>query len=162
MGHWDENPHYPVADWRRDVVNDNTRLGYHDWVAGQAERDDDGPTAVAAEVAATELHNATFNGYETILLTQTSTVVRRLRYSRQRAIAVLILAGDDPEALRHLTDRELGERITLVAKADTDGDNPNGLYDTLYRDAGDPEEEIDSDDWELTEVYGEQRTQVTL
>lgn len=33
MSHWDEDPQHPVSDWREQVVNDDTRLGYQDWVA---------------------------------------------------------------------------------------------------------------------------------
>lgn len=30
--HWQEHPDYPLADWKQAVVNDETRLGYHEWV----------------------------------------------------------------------------------------------------------------------------------
>lgn len=30
--HWDEVPGHPVKDWRMEVANDNTRLGYLAWV----------------------------------------------------------------------------------------------------------------------------------
>jgi hypothetical protein len=33
-GHWGEHPHYPVADWQAEVLNDETRLGYWYWVEG--------------------------------------------------------------------------------------------------------------------------------
>ena len=32
MSIWDEDPDYPVADWKYEVANDDTRLGYADWV----------------------------------------------------------------------------------------------------------------------------------
>lgn len=35
--HWDEVPGHPVEDWRREVANDDTRLGYLQWVDAQAE-----------------------------------------------------------------------------------------------------------------------------
>lgn len=89
-----------------------------------------------------------------MVLTQTSTVVRRLRYTRADAIAVLVGAGENPDALALLTNRDLGNLIAAVSKADTDGDR-NDLYAVLYEAAGDPEETIGEDDWELTDVYGE-------
>lgn len=39
--HWDEDPNFPVADWRYEVGNDNTRLGYRDWVASQRDQEED-------------------------------------------------------------------------------------------------------------------------
>lgn len=35
--HWDENPDYPVDDWKTEVANDDTRLGYLDWVEARSE-----------------------------------------------------------------------------------------------------------------------------
>ena len=29
---WDENPLFPVSDWQQEVANNDTRLGYADWV----------------------------------------------------------------------------------------------------------------------------------
>lgn len=37
--HWEENPDYPVADWRLEVQNDDTRLGYLEWVEHRKESD---------------------------------------------------------------------------------------------------------------------------
>lgn len=34
---WAEVPDYPVADWQYEVGNDDTRLGYLDWVAHKQE-----------------------------------------------------------------------------------------------------------------------------
>jgi hypothetical protein len=34
---WAENPNYPIRDWRYEVANDDTRLGYLAWVAHQEE-----------------------------------------------------------------------------------------------------------------------------
>ena len=31
-GHWGEHPNYPVDDWRYEVDNRDTRLGYWEWV----------------------------------------------------------------------------------------------------------------------------------
>lgn len=30
--HWDEDPDYPVADWKYEVANDDTRQSYREWV----------------------------------------------------------------------------------------------------------------------------------
>jgi len=35
--HWDEDPCWPVEDWKYEVANDDTRLGYHAWVAVERE-----------------------------------------------------------------------------------------------------------------------------
>ena len=35
--HWSENPDYPVEDWQYEVANNETRLGYHEWVENQQE-----------------------------------------------------------------------------------------------------------------------------
>ncbi len=31
-GHWKQHPGYPVEDWKLEVENDDTRLGYWEWV----------------------------------------------------------------------------------------------------------------------------------
>jgi hypothetical protein len=36
-GHWGEHPDYPLRDWRHEVGDDNTRLGYWEWVASCIE-----------------------------------------------------------------------------------------------------------------------------
>ncbi|WP_165618480.1 hypothetical protein [Mycobacteroides chelonae] len=36
-GVWGEHPKYPVADWRYQVANDDTRSGYWEWVATELE-----------------------------------------------------------------------------------------------------------------------------
>ena len=35
--HWDNDEEYPVEDWAREVSEDNTRLGYIEWVEHQRE-----------------------------------------------------------------------------------------------------------------------------
>jgi hypothetical protein len=32
FGYWNEYPDYPAADWRHEISEDNTRLGYWAWV----------------------------------------------------------------------------------------------------------------------------------
>lgn len=34
---WDTHPEYPVCDWRHEVSEDSTRLGYVEWVNAQLE-----------------------------------------------------------------------------------------------------------------------------
>ena len=34
---WDEDPTHSIADWKYQVDNDDTRLGYWDWVEAQHE-----------------------------------------------------------------------------------------------------------------------------
>ena len=36
-GMWGESPNYPVADWKYEVANDGTRLGYWTWVAAKVQ-----------------------------------------------------------------------------------------------------------------------------
>lgn len=31
------HPHYPLADWKYEVANNDTKLGYWEWVANQIE-----------------------------------------------------------------------------------------------------------------------------
>lgn len=40
---WGEDPEYPQADWGREASENNTRLGYWDWVASQREMDENDP-----------------------------------------------------------------------------------------------------------------------
>jgi hypothetical protein len=35
--HWDDNHVYPVDDWKAEVADDDTRLGYRDWVEARSE-----------------------------------------------------------------------------------------------------------------------------
>jgi hypothetical protein len=39
-GVWGEHPNYPVADWKHEIANDDTRLGYWDWVEHRLEEAD--------------------------------------------------------------------------------------------------------------------------
>jgi hypothetical protein len=39
MNHWEEDPDFPLVDWRHEVADDNTRLGYRDWVHHQRVAD---------------------------------------------------------------------------------------------------------------------------
>jgi len=34
---WAEDPDWPVSDWKYDVQNDDTRLGYWEWVEHNKE-----------------------------------------------------------------------------------------------------------------------------
>lgn len=40
---WAETPGFPLSDWKYEVANDDTRLGYHEWVTSKraSQRDDD-------------------------------------------------------------------------------------------------------------------------
>lgn len=42
-GPWGEHPAHPVDDWKTEVANDDTRLGYWAWVSS---RDDDAQNQV--------------------------------------------------------------------------------------------------------------------
>lgn len=46
--HWDNDPEHPVEDWRYEVANDDTRLGYQEWIAHRkADAGEDKPAACA-------------------------------------------------------------------------------------------------------------------
>ena len=36
-GTWGEHPSWPVSDWRNEVADDDTRLGYWGWVSARLE-----------------------------------------------------------------------------------------------------------------------------
>lgn len=35
--YWDSHPDFPVSDWRHEVADNNTRMGYWDWVRSEME-----------------------------------------------------------------------------------------------------------------------------
>lgn len=35
--HWKNDPAHPVADWKAEVANNDTRLGYSDWIRARSE-----------------------------------------------------------------------------------------------------------------------------
>lgn len=37
---WANDPDYPIEDWRDEVSNDDTRLGYWVWVASKKEQEE--------------------------------------------------------------------------------------------------------------------------
>lgn len=37
-GHWGEHPSFPPSDWAHEALNDETRLGYWDWVQQKFSR----------------------------------------------------------------------------------------------------------------------------
>ncbi len=39
---WGEDAKYPVSDWQLEVANNNTRLGYWDWVNKKKVENKDG------------------------------------------------------------------------------------------------------------------------
>lgn len=41
--YWMDDPEYPSADWKYEVANDDTRLGYWEWVASRREQDAESP-----------------------------------------------------------------------------------------------------------------------
>lgn len=46
FGHWREHARYPLADWRGEVADNGTRLGYWEWVAALLADDDEPDDAV--------------------------------------------------------------------------------------------------------------------
>lgn len=38
--HWDDHPEYLVEDWRKEVENNDTRIGYLEWILAQADARD--------------------------------------------------------------------------------------------------------------------------
>lgn len=86
-----------------------------------------------------------------ILLTQTATVVYRLRYSRETAAAVLVESGMAAEKVAAMNEWDIGNALAQRAN---DTAAHHSLYDRLVEDAGAHEEIIANGDWEITEVYG--------
>jgi len=41
-GFWDDDPDFPSEDWRYEIANEDTRLGYHEWCAQQRELKNEG------------------------------------------------------------------------------------------------------------------------
>jgi len=35
--HWESDPRFPVSDWKYEVANDDTMLGYAEWLAKKLE-----------------------------------------------------------------------------------------------------------------------------
>lgn len=44
LGHWDDHPDHTAADWKYEVANDDTRLGYPQWVAARLADDSEMPS----------------------------------------------------------------------------------------------------------------------
>jgi len=40
-GFWGEHPDYPVEDWQHEVRNDDTRVGYWEWVVNRVDDAED-------------------------------------------------------------------------------------------------------------------------
>lgn len=38
-GYWTEHKDHPLADWRYEVANDDTRESYDEWVVNRIEQD---------------------------------------------------------------------------------------------------------------------------
>jgi hypothetical protein len=37
ISHWEDDPEFPAEDWKDEVANGDTRLGYHEWVQNQRD-----------------------------------------------------------------------------------------------------------------------------
>ena len=37
ISHWEDDPEFPVEDWKYEVANGDTRLGYFEWVEHQRD-----------------------------------------------------------------------------------------------------------------------------
>lgn len=40
-GYWSEHPLHPLEDWRSEVINHNTKLGYWQWAAARGDEGHD-------------------------------------------------------------------------------------------------------------------------
>lgn len=38
-GSWGSHPEHPVSDWQYEVANDETRLGYWEWLENKLDED---------------------------------------------------------------------------------------------------------------------------
>ncbi|GEM_PF-912660 len=61
---WSDHPEHPIDDWKYEVANDDTRLGYLDWIAARegAAGGDAAPTAFAPVQEATGLYLHLYHG----------------------------------------------------------------------------------------------------
>lgn len=48
MHHWDEHPMFPLYDWRAEIRNDDTRLGYKEWCEAREDEVETRTTVVFA------------------------------------------------------------------------------------------------------------------
>tara|TARA_B100000287_G_C20051923_1_gene550745 strand:+ start:304 stop:498 length:195 start_codon:yes stop_codon:yes gene_type:complete len=39
QSHWDDVKNYAVRDWKQEVADDSTRLGYREWVLSMIDQD---------------------------------------------------------------------------------------------------------------------------
>ena len=44
-GHWAERPGHPSEDWKYEVANGDTRLGYREWARAREESESENPAA---------------------------------------------------------------------------------------------------------------------
>ena len=50
-GYWGNHPDHPTHDWRQEVANNETRLGYWEWVEGKLnDRAKEGDAQAAEEL----------------------------------------------------------------------------------------------------------------
>jgi len=38
-GYWDDADDHPIEDWQYEIMNNDTRLGYHDWLTKKREEE---------------------------------------------------------------------------------------------------------------------------
>ena len=43
ISHWEDDPEFPSEDWKYEVANGDTRLGYREWVEHQRDAKKDEP-----------------------------------------------------------------------------------------------------------------------
>jgi len=44
INHWGNHPDFPVEDWQYEVANNDTRLGYQDWLESRLELESEDKT----------------------------------------------------------------------------------------------------------------------
>lgn len=81
---WHEDAEYPVRDWREEVINDDTRLGYEAWVINRKMED---PSAVFS-----------------VSLASWTRLAEVIRYADQHC------DGDIPEAIQRLVNEGLSHQ----------------------------------------------------
>ncbi|WP_454883019.1 hypothetical protein [Sphingomonas oryzagri] len=47
--HWKDDPGHPAGDWRNEVANDETRLGYLEWIAARVDSEGDHAGSTTAQ-----------------------------------------------------------------------------------------------------------------
>jgi hypothetical protein len=110
---WAEDPEYPVQDWRYEVTNDDTRLGYLDWVAAQKQLEQTGITPETEQPQHDRCEicrNSRARFVPAVLYPLSVTSTKRIYVHWICADCVLLFNTNRWDTTRRVIDRELRSR----------------------------------------------------